>query len=226
MTTKCPNCGAENPDYVQYCGTCAAWVRESEPSSGSSVTLRGSEDSSHTTTLKWTKSLGSSLFSWAAITTTVSLVLLVAGLILYIYYAERYLSLILHFDISEYRSLLHIYSVSEYATDFGFAAAVLGFIFIFQGVIHRPENRQGSALLSHIHLTRIKWLLLLALALLCITALVKVWLYNVNISLGYGTSMRIYYLPRGAWVLLTAALLFAAVDLRKAADAEPPLLDT
>jgi uncharacterized membrane protein len=27
---KCPNCGAENPDYAFYCGKCSATIREAE----------------------------------------------------------------------------------------------------------------------------------------------------------------------------------------------------
>ncbi len=28
MAVKCPRCGAENPDYVMYCGTCAGTIKE------------------------------------------------------------------------------------------------------------------------------------------------------------------------------------------------------
>jgi hypothetical protein len=30
MATKCPNCGAENPDYAFYCGKCSATMKEAE----------------------------------------------------------------------------------------------------------------------------------------------------------------------------------------------------
>lgn len=34
MGMKCPNCGAENPDYAVYCGKCAGTIKESERSTG------------------------------------------------------------------------------------------------------------------------------------------------------------------------------------------------
>ncbi len=40
---KCPNCGADNPDHVFYCGKCAATVREPEVTSTASEPVRESE---------------------------------------------------------------------------------------------------------------------------------------------------------------------------------------
>jgi ribosomal protein S27E len=36
MAMKCPKCGADNPDYVVYCGNCAGTIKEPEPSTDGS----------------------------------------------------------------------------------------------------------------------------------------------------------------------------------------------
>jgi hypothetical protein len=45
MAMKCPNCGAENPEYSFYCGTCAGPLKESEPTA-TSTTIHTEDDES------------------------------------------------------------------------------------------------------------------------------------------------------------------------------------
>ena len=40
---KCPNCGAENPDYAVFCGKCAGSMKESEQPTGSLENILESE---------------------------------------------------------------------------------------------------------------------------------------------------------------------------------------
>jgi len=178
------------------------------------------------TTIRKSKLLSSSPFSRAILASAVGLVLLVAGLILYIYNAEHWIGFMRgNYSVSDLNSLMNIVKVSDYSTDLGNIAAILGFIFIIHGVIQRQKHREGSALLSQIRLTKVKWLLLLALALLFFAALVKVW-FEVDSDLGYDMRWRIYYIPMCAWVFVTAASLLIAVELRKADEVVWPPQDT
>jgi hypothetical protein len=218
----CPYCGAENPDHMIYCGKCAGRIRESEPSTSSLGASLDSEKPPWRTTPRKSKLLGSSPFSRATLASAAGLVLLVAGLVLYIYYAERWISLMRgRYNSDEMVSLANIAEVSDYATDLGIIVAILGFIFIIQGVIHWQKDRAGSAMLSRIRLTNVKWLLLLAIALMIVATLVKVWLYEVDSGLGYDMWMRIHYLTMCDCVFLAAAFLLIAVESRKATEAEP-----
>jgi hypothetical protein len=216
---KCANCGAENPDDMVYCSKCAERISEPEPSTNSQQTSPDSEDSTQTTTLRLSWSLGSSPFSKAVIVLAVGLVLLVVGLILQIYYYEQWIGF--HrgdISMNELDSLRNIERISGYAADFGDIATVVGLVFIIQGVVLRQWNREGFAWLGQTRLTKVKWLLVLAVAFLTIAPLVRI-LYEVNFDVGYDMLMRIYYFSACSWVLATAAFLLIAVEFRKAAEA-------
>ena len=216
---KCANCGAENPDDMVYCGKCAERISEPEPSSSSQETSPDSEDSSQTITRRLSWSLGSSPFSRAVLALAIGLVLLVVGLILQIYYYEQWIGF--HrgdISMSELDSLRNIERISGYAADFGDIATVVGLVFIIQGVILRQWNREGFAWLGQTRLTKVKRLLVLAVAFLTIAPLVRI-LYEVDFDVGYVMLTRIYYFSACSWVLATAAFLLIAVEFRKAAEA-------
>lgn len=215
---KCPNCGAENPDYAEYCGKCAQWLKDA---SGSAVSesARPASVNSHLVPIYGPKtSLRDSPLSLATLALTISLILLSLGFALFVYWNERYLQIILTVPhgLDGIGSIIEIERVSTYVSAFGSISAVLGLVFFVQAFIKTHERDGPSLKNSLAELKGTLWLFVLTAALLTIYTLVIIVASEFRVSIDFRITMRLYYLGGIARLLGVAAFLAFAISFRRA----------
>jgi len=157
-------------------------------------------------------------FSAATYSALIGLILLVAGLVLYVYYYERMLDRIFsrNHDFDELVSLTEIAKFSIYARMFGYVAVVLALVLTVQGVIVRQRSGGGHGPGLWSSLSPLKYLLIIALVLAAATAISYVYLAEVeNLDMDDGSVYRlvsrvISYSSLLAWILATIGLITVA----------------
>jgi hypothetical protein len=219
MAMKCRYCGAENPDCAAYCGRCSESL-EDNPFSTVGEEPPGSMDEAEEKALSsLKKSPGTSSLSLASITLTISLFLTSLGCVLYIYYYERWLQDIhgsAQTQIALMESLRDIIKAMDYSHWLGDASLILGLVFIVQALTGEQLRVRLMTGLSDRILVWVKWLLIIAAALLAIFVLLYFAQSELNAHLDSALSIRLYYLQMIAWPFVAAASVAFAFALRKA----------
>lgn len=217
---ECPNCGAENPDYAEYCGKCAQWLKEASGSTKSESIRPASVNSHIMPTFRPKTSLRDSPLSLAFLALTISLILFSLGFALFVYWNERYLQIILGAEhgFDGIGSIIELERVATYASAFGGISAVLGLVFIVQAFMG-THGRDGPSLRSGLaELKTAKWLFVLTAVLLAIYILVIIVVSEFRVGLDFRITMRLYYIDEIARLLGVAALLVLVSSFRRAEE--------
>ena len=188
MQMRCPNCGAENPDIAQYCGTCAKMLSVGPPPRSSTL-------------------------PFASLVLTIALVLSILGFLLDVYFTERWV-----FDYYDYSGISeNVRRAMFYSIGFGDLAAILGLFLIVQAFMnHRPGSNLFASI-RPARFNSVKLMLVLAAILFGIYLFVEFVIDVLSIDLSWRISYRLtVYLPGIAWLIVLAALLAFALALRDA----------
>jgi hypothetical protein len=217
----CPHCGAENPDYVFYCGSCGESVREPAGPAGEpggeveSVPAEAAyvaDAPSHGVSGRST----TSTLTMATVAVAIGVVLLIIGFILSVYYYERMISPNRGFD--EMLSLQDIVKFSMYTRMFGEISVLIGVVLVVQSLM-RGGLSSASVLAKRAGLAKVLWLAIVMIVLIGIAAVTLVVIYEAEPDLGEDVSrviVRVYmYLPILALVLGATALLLVTNALRR-----------
>lgn len=228
MVTECPRCGAENPDFAVYCGSCSEGIRELPAPSEQGreeITLADSENGPVRLAPEPNRPITARrrTYTIATYAALVALILLVLGFSLYVYHYERQLDILTDTlpSYEDLRSLFDIAKASMYSRMFGEVAAVLAFILIIQGALSMQYRDSIMLTFGRAALANTRWVLLLALSLACMACACMIIVYEFEPDLdGEGAkivSRLLQYAPQVAWIFVTLSLLLMANGLRRRA---------
>ena len=231
----CPHCGAENPDYVLYCGSCGEQIRQSgEPSStsGTEDAPANTEPAPPPTAPDPEKALDlpASKLTMAAVAAAVGVVLLVIGLVLYAYYIEHVLSPNRNYE--DMNEMFDIAKYSFYARMVGEVSALIGAVLVIQAVMV-GGFASASAAMRQIRLDRILWIGIVMIALMTIVTFTTMYLNEASPDLGEDvvkvisrvvtySSMAVLIFGALALLMLTVALRSASLAGREDLFSNPP----
>jgi hypothetical protein len=218
----CPHCGAQNPDYVMYCGSCGRPARESMES-GNVQAMEGSEPPStpppspEGRARPEAASLPVTKLNMAAIAAVASVVLLVVGLLLYVYYYEGVMDP--DRDIERLMDLFDIAKYSMYARYLGEVFGALCAVLVVHALM-TGGLAAASAAARQIRLGNIMLILVTMAILLAVVLVTTVYIYEAEPDLsetaGKVISRIVIYLPWTGVVLAAIALLIVTFALRTA----------
>jgi hypothetical protein len=209
---RCPDCGTENPDNSWFCGECGKTLGDmsAHVRGATAIGSRNSvlEPGPHITQ---SAMVGSPLMmAWTAL--MVGLVLLVANVILRVYYYEGIM-----LSYSHYSDYQRLGSWMTYTSAFGYLAVVLGMMFVVTALI---RHRSRTDILARIPLSRlstVKWILIIAAIILAAAAVSAVVSWESGFDLGGNITARLNMYAYGiAWLVVTAALFVFVLGLRDA----------
>ncbi len=156
----------------------------------------------------------------ATLAAAAGVIMLFVGLILYVYYYERYIDYVLSpdHDFGEFASLFDIAKASMYLTDFGQIAAVSALLMTIHGAMRGQINGVENSLPGRAVAANVKRLLLVTLVCVVIGTIALIYMYELQDNSGIEVSMRISslynYAPMLGWAIGTLALLLVANGLR------------
>lgn len=156
----CPHCGAENPGYVLYCGSCGKPIREpDEPTNASGA--EGMEVPEEPTPAPEVPARDDALrlpvskLTMAVIAAAVAVVLVFIGLVLMVYYYESMLDPGRNFE--DHERLFDIAMYSTYARMFGEVSALIGAVLVIQAFMV-GGSAAAFAAMKGIRLRSLLWL--------------------------------------------------------------------
>ncbi|MDH3365932.1 MAG: zinc-ribbon domain-containing protein [Thermoplasmata archaeon] len=218
----CLHCGAENPDYVLYCGSCGRPIRGSdEPTSapGTEGVPPPEEPAPPPEILARNEalSLPVSKLTMAAIAAGVAVVLVLTAFALHVYWYERILNP--GHDFEESMELFEIAKYATYTRLFGEVSALIGAVLVVQSLmIGGPGS--ASAVMKRIRLKSLLWLGIAMAVFIGITTSVMVYVSEAEPELSDTAadvlSRAMAYPLVFAFVLGTVALFIVTVALRNA----------
>lgn len=192
---RCPNCGTENPDFAQYCSSCAVPLKDESVAAANVASSR------------------SSPLTIATLALTIALVLRFLGFVLAVYFLEE-LTLNPH---GHYYSVQNTIKAMNYSNGFGDLAVILGLIFIVQALM---ANRSGASPLVWIRQARLSlvmWMLIVAAILMAVNWSIVLSVNDLNLDMDYDLAGRLTWYPAGiARLAVISALLTFTVALRQA----------
>lgn len=227
MVLKCGNCGHENPGHIVYCGQCGENLREPPISSQS---YGEGTDSGQSATSEPSISLqrqisrrptGLSQYSAATIAALAGVMLLALSLAFYVVYYELTMNHLLDpwdsrdsHDSNDMELRNNLAKAYYYSMMIGEICVVLAILLLISGSLMRQRLGMSLACMAQLPLSRMRLLIVLALACVTTSFVIRLFYMEVLVDLDLEWWLRLqglaFYLYSAAWVFVSIVLFMVA----------------